>query len=81
MTGHLGMYLELSPPKPLDQSKNVIAKSYHQLFKDQNGPKNHQKVAKMAKNANRSPAPFSEAAKALSLVYHKENFETFLKLS
>ena len=33
---------ELSPPKPLDQSKNVTVRSYHKLSKDQNGPKNCQ---------------------------------------
>ena len=36
------MYVEcpdLSPPKPLDQSKNVTVRSYHKLSKDQNEPK------------------------------------------
>ena len=32
-------YLELSPPKPLDQSKNVTVRSYHKLSKEQNGAK------------------------------------------
>ena len=37
---------DLSPPKPLDQSKYVTVRSYHKLSKDQNGPnklpKSHQ---------------------------------------
>ena len=54
--------LEVSSPKPLDQSKNVTVRSYYKLSKDQNGPKNHQKIAKiakLAKNTNRSTAPCS----------------------
>ena len=42
---------DLSPPKPLDQSKNVTVRSYHKLSKDQNEPKNRQKVAKIVKLA------------------------------
>ena len=34
-----GVLPDLSPPKPLDQSKNVTVRSYHKLPKDQNGPK------------------------------------------
>merc|ERR1712020_801855 len=28
-TGWLSIYLELSPPKPLDQSKNVTVRTFH----------------------------------------------------
>ena len=42
--------MELSPPKLLDQSKNVTVRTYHKLWEDKNGPKNRQKVPESAKN-------------------------------
>ena len=59
---------DLSPPKPLDQSKNVTVRSYHKLSKAQNGPKNRQKftkITKNAKNANWSTAPCSKARRSV----------------
>ena len=61
---------DLSPLKPLDQSKNVTVRSYHKLPKDQNGPKKSPKSCqnrqigkdpKMAKSAKTSNAPCTEA--------------------
>ena len=43
---------DLSPPKPLDQSKNVTARSYHKLSKDQNGRK---KLAKKFQKVPKEP--------------------------
>ena len=36
---------DLSPPKPLDQSKNVTVRTYHKLWEDKNGQKNWPKSA------------------------------------
>ena len=33
------VYPDLSPPKPLDQSKNVTAMTYHKFSEDKNGKK------------------------------------------
>ena len=41
---------DLSPPKLLDQWKNVTVRTYHKLWEDKNGRKNGQKMPKRAKN-------------------------------
>ena len=46
MTAYGGLCPDLSPPKPLDQSKNVTVRTYHKLGEDKNGPKNWPKIAK-----------------------------------
>ena len=54
------MYVEcpdLSPPKPLDQSKNVTVRSYHKLPKDQNGPKKSPKSCQKHQIGKKSPKP------------------------
>ena len=38
-TVNLSDWLELFPPKTMDQSKNVTVNSYHKLSRDKNGPK------------------------------------------
>ena len=40
----------LSPPKPLEQSKNVTIRTYHKLPEDENGPSNWPKRAKNCHN-------------------------------
>ena len=61
---------ELSPPKPLDQSKNVTVRSYHKLFKDQNEAKklpkscqNHQIGKKLPKWEKMAIGPRRHVAK------------------
>ena len=41
--------LDLSPPKPLDQSKNVTVRTYHNFWEDKNGQKNAKKCQKEQK--------------------------------
>ena len=42
---------DLSPPKPLDQSKNVTVRTYHNLWEEKKGEKNWPKSAKSAKKS------------------------------
>ena len=46
---------DLSPPKPLDQSKNVTVRSYHKLPKDQNGPKKSPKSCQKCQIGKKLP--------------------------
>ena len=73
--------LELSSPKPLDQSKNVTVRSYHKLSKDQKDGKKGKKDAKMATNANQSLAPCSEAGRSVvtSISYFSKSSKFFQK--
>ena len=45
-----GLCPDLSPPKPLDQSKNVTVRTYHNLWEEKNGRKNWPKSAKKSQN-------------------------------
>ena len=47
-----GVLPDLSPPKPLDQSKNITVRSYHKLSKDQNWAK---KIAKKSPKWQKTP--------------------------
>ena len=48
---------DVSPPKPLDQSKNVTVRSYHKLSKDQNEPKKSPKSCQNRQIGKKSPKP------------------------
>ena len=54
--------------KLLDQSKNVIVRTYHKLSRDKNGPKNGQKVLKNAKKSQNMFHLISTVSKLLSEV-------------
>ena len=56
MTAVCSACLDLSLPKPLDQSKNVTLRSYQKLSKDQNGPKNRQ-IGKKLPKWQKTPKP------------------------
>ena len=50
-----GLCPDLSPPKPLDQSKNVTVRSYQKLSKDQNEPKKSPKSCQNRQIGKKSP--------------------------
>ena len=63
--GCLDVCLDLSPAKPLNQSKNVIVRTFHKLREDRNGQKIGQKVPKNTKKSHvTEPGEAGETGKA-----------------